>query len=692
MTATLPAAAVPPFAAGPDRRAQRVAWVVFAAIVMTNLVTVPLGVQAADHSAALVALVLCETLIPPVVGLLIVRQRARNPIGWLLLAHAVVIAPTFGGDGLAEYSATHHVSIPGVALESQISQATWPLLYLFMMLVAYLFPTGHFLSNRWRRFVIVCLVGYAVFMVSATFDLDHFDGALAQWQPPLPKLPALLVKPPGFAGLLLIAASLVGSVVCARARLKQATGVERIQMLWFAWASLSVPAGLALCWVDYFALHADGLLTILGVILTGSVLPVAIGIAILRHRLFDIELVLSRTLTYGALTVLVVGVYAAVLLGFGSLVDNNGAAGLAAVAIVAVAIQPAHARLRARVERWVFGDRSDPYAALRRLSDRLEAAADPAQALTIVTSSVAEALRVSSVSVELAGTPSETVDGDSVVRVPLAHQETRLGDLVVEVPRGRQLTTGDRRMLDDLARQAAVIVSAIHLTLDLQRSRARLVTSREEERRRLRRDLHDGVGPMLAAMVLKLNVLGSTVTDPSSTELLAELRAETRAAIAEIRRLVDDLRPPALDEVGLLGALRQKAETLSGHGGDRPLVIDVEGPVQLLPLSAAAEVAAYRIAMEAITNVVRHSGASRCVVSVDTTDALTLTVTDNGRGPAHSAGEGVGLTSMRERAAELGGVCTVGERVEGGTVVRAVIPLSAARPASVAVPEQPVPA
>ena len=681
----------PPTAAR-ARRARTLAWLIFALIVGTDIACIPLAVQTPDNGPALMALVLCETLIPPAVGALIVRRQPSNPIGWLLLAHGVVIGPMFAGDGLAEYSVVHHHHIPGMGLETQISQATWPFLYLFIMLVAYLFPTGHFLSRRWRRFVVVCLAGYAVFMVAATFDVDHFDGALAPLHPPLPKLPAWLVKPPGLAGLLLIAASLVGAVVCARARLKRATGVERIQMLWFTWASLSVPAGLALCWLDYFAFNGDGVVTIIGVIITGSVLPIAIGIAILRHQLFDIEVVLSRTLTYGALTVLVVGVYAAVLLGFGSLVDNRSAAGLGAVAIVAVAIQPVHARLRSRVEHWVFGDRSDPYAALRRLSDRLEAAADPTQALAIVTSSVAEALRVQRVTVQLAGVAETATDGADV-RVPLAHHDTHLGDLVVEVPRGRQLTVADRRLLDDLARQAAVVVNAIHLTLDLQRSRARLVMSREEERRRLRRDLHDGVGPMLAAMVLKLNVLGNTLTDPSSTELLTELREETKAAIGEIRRLVDDLRPPALDEVGLLSALQQKATSLSGHGGDQPLVIDVEGPDVLPPLPAAAEVAAYRIAMEAITNVIRHSAGSRCVVAVETTaSTLTLTVSDNGRGPGRDVGSGVGLTSMRERAAELGGVCTIDPRPDGGTIVRAVIPLPAARVDEVTVPEQVQPA
>ena len=620
-----------------------------------------------------VAFVLGTTLIPPTVGALIVRRHPRHAVGWLLLAHGVLNATLLANDGWADlYARTHH-HVWAAAVEQQLSQALWPLLYLCIMLVAYVFPTGHFLSNRWRRWVYACLGGYAVFALTAVFDLGHFDGPLRRVAPPLGHGPHAVLQPIGLAGLVMIMASLIGSVVCARARLKRGSGDERVQMLWFTWAALSIPAGLAMCWLDYFVSGGDSALTLLGVTMVSSVLPIGIGVAILRSRLFDIEVVLSRTLTYGALTAFVVGVYAAVLFGVGAALDNRSIAGFIAVVVVAVAIQPVHARLRRRVDRWVYGDRSDPYAALRRLSDRLEATADPAQALNIVTRSVAEALRVDDVRVALDGDSAPTIAGE--VRVPLVHQQARLGDLVVAVPRGRQLTAADRQLLDDLARHAAVVVNAIHLTLDLQASRARLVTAREEERRRLRRDLHDGVGPSLAAMVLKLNVLGATVDDPSSTELLGEVRGETKAAIGEIRRLVDDLRPPALDEVGLVGALRHKAESMSAHGGDDPLVVEVSGPESLPSLPAAVEVASYRIAMEAITNVVRHARATRCVVDIRVGGSLELTVSDNGIGPSDDASPGVGLASMRERAEELGGTFSVGRRADGGTVVRATLPL-----------------
>jgi signal transduction histidine kinase len=635
------------------------------------------AIKVESPNALEVTFVLSTTLVPPAVGALIVRRHPGHPVGWLLVLHGVLNGVILANDGWAILFARTHRHVWAAAAEQQLSQALWPTLYVCIMLVAYVFPNGHFLSDRWRRWVYICLGSYVAFFVSATFDLAHLDGALRHVAPPLGHGPHAVLLPLGIFGLAMIMASLVGAVVCARARLKRSSGDERRQMLWFTWTALSIPGGLALCWLDVLVSGRD-VLTLLGVTMVSSVLPVGIGIAILRSRLFDIEVVLSRTLTYGGLTALVIGVYAAVLFGVGAALDNRGAAGFIAVVVVAVAIQPVQARLRRRVDHWVYGDRSDPYAALRRLSDRLEATADPAQALRIVTTSVAEALRVDDVRVALDGDTAPSVPDE--VRVPLVHQHTRLGDLVVGVPRGRQLSAADRQLLDDLARQAAVVVNAIHLTLDLQASRARLITAREEERRRLRRDLHDGVGPSLAAMVLKLNVLGATIDDPSSTELLGEVREETKAAISEIRRLVDDLRPPALDEVGLVGALRQKAESLSAHGGDDPLVVTVSGPDSLPPLPAAVEVAAYRIVMEAVTNVVRHARASRCVVDISVNGSLELTVSDNGIGPTHGTTPGVGLASMRERAEELGGSFSVSRRAEAGTVVRATLRLPHAVP------------
>ena len=471
-------------------------------------------------------------------------------------------------------------------------------------------------------------------------------------------------------------ASLVGTVVCARQRLRSAVGVERIQMLWFAWGALSIPAMILTCWFDYALTGGTGTITVIGICGFGTVIPVVVGVAILRYQLFDIQVVLSRTLTYATLTVGVVGLYGLLLLLTDRVLPDESWAGLIGVAVVAVVVQPAHAWLRTRVERWVYGDRSDPTSALRRLSQRVEDTSDTDEVVQTVCDSVAEALRVRHVWIELARDAAPPREGNQVVRTPLAHRGHVLGDLAVEVPPGRQLSGTDLTLLQDLARHAAVVVDAVHLTLDLQRSRARLVTAREEERRRLRRDLHDGLGPSLAAIVLKLDAAEARADSDERRRLLAETREETRAAIAEVRRLVDDLRPPAIDEVGLVAAIRQRADALS-HRDPGSLDIEVVAPEDLPPLPAAVEVAAFRIATEALTNVVRHAGADHCRVELGVNGVVELSVTDDGRGAPYGTTPGVGWTSMSERAGELGGRCTVSRRPGGGMQVHAVLPLTA---------------
>ena len=240
-------------------------------------------------------------------------------------------------------------------------------------------------------------------------------------------------------------------------------------------------------------------------------------------------------------------------------------------------------------------------------------------------------------------------------------------------------------MLDDLARQAGIAAHAVLLTADLQRARERLVTAREEERRRLRRDLHDGLGPQLSSQALTIGAVRALMRrDPDSAEaLLLDLKQQAQGAVADIRRLVYALRPPALDDLGLIGALREIAAQYGQNGLD----VSVDVPESLPPLPAAVEVAAYRIAQEAMTNVARHAGARECSVSLaldELLDAgvLCLEVRDDGCGlPKVQAGvtspvqAGVGLHSMRERATELGGSLTVEALPEGGTVVRARLPL-----------------
>jgi signal transduction histidine kinase len=265
--------------------------------------------------------------------------------------------------------------------------------------------------------------------------------------------------------------------------------------------------------------------------------------------------------------------------------------------------------------------------------------------------------------------------------MPLAYAGEPVGRLLL-APRASDepFSPADRRLLDDVARLAGLALHAMRLTADLQRSRERLVTAREEERRRLRRDLHDGLGADLAALNLQVGALRPLIErDPAAAAgRVPGLQDDIRAAIGDIRRLVYGLRPPAIDELGLVGALRARAGQYEGDGaaGEARLRISVDAPPELPDLPAAVEVAAYWIVQEALTNVAKHAGARAATVRLGVEGgALVVEVVDDGVGLPAERGIGVGLRSMRERAEELGGACTV-EPVPGcGTIVAARLPL-----------------
>jgi two-component system NarL family sensor kinase len=299
---------------------------------------------------------------------------------------------------------------------------------------------------------------------------------------------------------------------------------------------------------------------------------------------------------------------------------------------------------------------------------------------------IAAALRLPYVAVQLPGDPpaqptaahGTSADPEPVV-IPLTHGGDAVGQLIVARRDTRDdLTPAERRLLGDLASQVAVAAHAVLLDRALRRSRERLVVGREEERRRLRRDLHDGLGPALAGVALGVDAARNILrSDPHSADaLLADLKDETLGCVGEVRRLVEDLRPPALDELGLLPALTAFVDRLSTR--DDALHVAVQAPDPLLPLPAAVEVAAYRIATEAITNVARHAHPHTCILRMEVGDDLTVEVRDDGVGVPAGRLAGVGLPSMAERAAELGGRCVVARLDGGGTRVVAHLPLAAA--------------
>jgi signal transduction histidine kinase len=268
------------------------------------------------------------------------------------------------------------------------------------------------------------------------------------------------------------------------------------------------------------------------------------------------------------------------------------------------------------------------------------------------------------VAVHVGGSPAQPA-----LERALRHRGRALGRLVVgaRTP-GEAYAPRDLALIEMLSSQVALALDAVELAIQLQISRGEIVTAREEERRRLRRDLHDGLGPALAGIALTLQAAQNT-GGAAADELVSGASEQIQDVVAEIRRIVHALRPPILDDLGLAAAIRAHADRLA------PLAIELDLPEPQAPMSAAAELAIYRIATEALTNVVRHAHASTCRVQLRSEGAATvLEVTDDGRGLDPHADPGVGLRSMRERAAELGGYVVLSQASAGGLVLAVRLP------------------
>ena len=418
-------------------------------------------------------------------------------------------------------------------------------------------------------------------------------------------------------------------------------------------------------------------------------IPVTLAWAIVHDRLFDIDVAIRRTLVYGGLSLGVVVVYLAAVASLTvALGPQEYAVSLLATGVAALVALPLRDVLQRAVVRLLYGQRDQPVDVMRRLGTRLEWATDPAGAFPAVADTVADALRLPYVALEVSDelgrmrVAAERGTARSAVHVlPLVHGGEAVGRLVLGLRTGESsFADTELALLGDLARQAGAAVHAQRLRDDLAQSRRRLVVAREEERRRLRRDLHDGLGPALAAVAMRAeaaSVFLATRPDDARQDLEA-IAGEARAAVADLRLLVEGLRPPSLDQLGLVGAIVDQAERLgtADRAAAGPLVTVEARPQPLPELPAAVEVAAYRIAVEAVTNTVRHADARTCTVRLTAAERLTVEVTDDGNGlhdPSRPGG--TGLESMRERAEEVGGELWLTVAQPRGTVVRAELPL-----------------
>lgn len=640
------------------------------------------------------------TLVVIVIAGLVLTRDPTHRYGWLLVATAVVMGTQVAAGAYALY-AIYVVPDAGMPLASTAAwlqdAVAWPGMAIVVLLLPSLFPDGRVVPGRWGSALRATLGSWIGFTLVFNLTQRPLEGwfldLAAAPENPLGVLPIPLL-PLNVWWLLTMVTSVVVSLGCIVVRWRGAGRDLRQQMKWPLLAFVLVGVVVIADMVEVSLVHGLGVDVALGPLVeagkaaTMLLFAISMGLGVLRFRLYDVDRVINRTVVYAVLTAVVAAAYVVGVVGVSRMIPAANEQGLAlgTTVVVAFAFDPVRRRLQAAANRWMFGQRDEPYAVLSRLGGAMAGAGAPAATLQTVVDTVATSLKLPWVAVELDQRGGHVVRAEhgraddlaaTAWSVPLVHREEEVGRLLAAPRSVREpLGPADRRLLEDIAHHAGAVAATARLTQDLQQSREELVLAREEERRRIRRDLHDGLGPSLAAQTLALDAAADRVGDDPGTarELLEGLKQETQHLVADIRRLVHELRPPALDELGLAGALVAHVAQVDGTGS---LAVRVRTDPDPLPgLSAAVEVAAYRIAREAVTNVLRHADATRCDVRLAVTaDALDVRVVDDGIGLPVVPGVGVGMRSMRERAEELGGTFRATDVAGSGTEVVATLPL-----------------
>jgi signal transduction histidine kinase len=631
------------------------------------------------------------------VGALIVSRRSKNRVGWIFLGAGLTLQLWVISYWYATYGL---VARPGTLPIAELTAWTseWTVIvgiglaFTFLLLV---FPTGRLPSTKWRP--VSWFAAFAVLIAGITWATS--PGPLSGFGDVTNPVGIAAVGRLDLSGLgwVLTVLAVVASAVSLIVRYIRSAGVERRQIQWFAFAAAFM--GLALVATSIASESEWGPIGLIGdvlFLLALVALPAAAYVAILKHDLYDLDIVVSRTITFGLLTALITGTYVAVVVGVGTLVGTAGEPNLAlsvlATAIVAVAFQPARARVQGLANRLVYGERATPYEVLaefsHRMGDAIDAEAVLPQMTRIVTDGTgavtadvwlvvgSELHRVSSSSpheqrrltVPMAGEQIPVLP-DKPQTVSIRHQGRLLGAITLVMPPGRALTRTENRLLTDLAAQAGLILSNVRLVEEVKASRQRIVSAQDQERRRIERDIHDGVQQRLVALSLALKMTATRVGhDPPEavSESLDDAAAEARETLGDLRRLARGIHPAIITEGGLVAALESLAERAA-------VPVDLRVP-DTGRLSGPVEVTVYYVVAEAITNAVKHAGASTVAVDLTSSDGqIVVEVVDDGSGGA-VASPGSGLSGLEDRVAALGGHLQIDSPPGAGTRIRVDIP------------------
>ncbi|MDQ6714366.1 MAG: sensor histidine kinase, partial [Candidatus Dormibacteraeota bacterium] len=644
------------------------------------------------------------------VGSMIARRQPRNPIGWLFC----VMALGFAGAPLAQEYAVRGLGIAlgslpaadwvGYASGSLLSLGFTPIILVFL-----LFPNGRPLSPRWRVVVWATCISFALNNLAGALEPNAYTGNADRFL----KNGFKILNPlgvPALKGALTIASTVSGVTLLACAfaglaavilRLRRAEGVERQQVRWLAYT-----AAAAVLFVPFMplsvALHHQifGFLFWFGVVAIPALgIPVASGIAILKYRLYDLDVVVKKTVVLGALVAVGTFVYLAVVVGIGAAIGqkSNAALTLAAAAIVAIVFQPLRVRARRLADRLVYGKRATPYEVLSEFSERMAASYSTEDVLPRMARVLSEGtgaqragvwLRVGSEARLTAAWPPLDHDGMSTAAVPMddlghlpggdrmfpvRHLGEVLGALTVAMPPTEPLTPSQEKLVSDLASQAALVLRNVRLIEELRASRQRLVAAQDQERRRLERNLHDGAQQQLVALAVQLGLAQRLATSdaPQVAELLGRLRVQASEALDDLRDLARGIYPPLLADQGLAGALQAQA-------GKAPLPVEVQSD-DLGRYPPEAEAAVYFCVLEALQNVAKYARASKARVRLEIRGHdLAFEVVDDGNGfDPERTPMGSGLQNMSDRLTALGGSLKVRSQPGSGTSIAGAIPAAA---------------
>ncbi|MFY9614058.1 MAG: histidine kinase [Candidatus Dormiibacterota bacterium] len=648
-------------------------------------------------------------------GALIALRRPRHPVGWLLLASSTAFLVDQGiiQDFVVYAIQVRHRTVPGGDLVGSFESQIWVLgiapIAIFLPLV---FPTGRLLSRRWRPVVwIAVAAAAATFVGNSLSPSSDASGYIKGVQPvSLPEPYSAIAGALG-AALILLPICVIAGITAMALRYKRGTADERHQIKWMLFAAGFYAFGFAnsLIFGLWLGLNLPILqdVGVLGLVLV----PVAAAIAVLKYRLYDIDVVISRTLVYGALAAFITAVYVGIVVGVGTLVGSGGQPNLllsiVATAIVAVAFQPVRERLQRIANRLVYGKRATPYEVLSQFSERVAETYAAEEALPRMARVLAEGtgaeraqvwlragrlLRPAAVWPESDGVAEEPVpmrrdelpDLPGEQAVPVRHQGELLGALTVTKRAGDSLTPIEQKLLDDLAHQAGLVLKNVGLTSellarleDLRASRQRLVAAQDQERRRLERNLHDGAQQNLVAIKVKLGLAEALSTrDPArARELVTQLKNDTDEALETLRDLARGIYPPLLADKGLSAALEAQARKAT-----LPVSVDSNG-VERYPQEI--EAAVYFCVLEALQNVQKYAGANSAVVHLRAEDGLlSFEVADDGKGfdPATQS-RGSGTQNMEDRLDALAGSVEVRSIPGQGTTVSGTLPVAESVPA-----------